>query len=749
MAFAGDKYGDVRFRLNSSEKGTQTIDDPINWDDSEREYTRNKDFQGIFSKISNNLEFAKRGFRYLLDLYQGWGINPDIRLTKEVKDPNRADERWTVIEMGFPNLSTFQYNDNNRVAQVKFDEEPFWQKINNRKNEKYDLGITTTPDGVDIGQLPTRSLIAHGREILLNSYFEIDPLFQNEFLVHMPTFGEGRRTANKGLPFKFISNSDQTNLTNVQDSGIVNGHTADQNGTGISEFLLVSDSEKRGLRISMEFSFTITRVNADDTRNELLNIYFRKYDGGDALNLVLDSLLLSIPDPQQKIGQRFRLTHSVTLDLRVGESLAYVIQTSTRGRRGFIITRRFSLDCTLGNLGGFLRVVEDSFFPATVHQVVLPHEKFDRLTTILTGETNAFYSEYFGRRDLGYANDGPGAFLACASGFQIRGFPRVVNAGEEEERITQYKTSFNDAFRSYHSNDPLVVLLENSDNTRRLRIEPLSFAYQKFSNIDLKAFGEFLLITDVERKVDERRIYSTVELGSKIGGTDYEEAFGLDEFNGMAEARTVINKVENTYSAIADYRKDSYGHEFARRQQFSSNPDADTRYDESIFMLDCIQERGDTLRLRLWRDDFEVVPRGIYSVETAFNLNLSPGNALLRHGPFINAGLLKNPGDFITLTATNANTGLVTKKANQPEISENGNILNSDLGRPFYIPELLEFNAPVDTPLIQAIEGVNGEEVANVYGFMIMETRNGFEQVYIDSVKISDNGKFICTKAWI
>ena len=744
MAFAGDEYGDVRFTLSTIEKGTEIIDDPRNWDDSEREYTRNRDFQGIFSKISNNLEFTKRGFRYLTDLYNGWGVNPDIRLIKEVKDPNRADEQWTVVEQGFPNLSSFQWNDEERVAQVKFDEEPFWQKINNRKNEKYDLATTVTPDGITIGDLPTQTLNAHGREILLNSYFRIDPQFQDSFVSDMQeTTTIGVVTSNKGLPFKVIANSDQANLNNVLDSQGPGAFNT-ENGTGLSEFFLISDVEKRNVRIDMRFSFTLSNVNAQETGSELLEFSFRTYENGSDLDLKTNESLLRIEFPQNFVGREYTINFSRTLDIAVGESLAFIVQSAAISF-GFNDTQ---LDCTLSNLSGFLRVTEDSFFPPSQHEVLLPFEKFDRLTTILTGEENAFYSEYFGRTEIGYEENGPGAYKACATGFQVRGFPRVVNPGEDEERIIQYKTSFNEAFNSYHSDDPLVAFLENSGTSRRLRIEPLSFAYQKFKNIELKAFGEFLLITNLDRKVDESRIYSTIELGSKIGGTDYEEAFGLDEFNGMTEARTVINKVENKYSAVSDYRKDAYGHEFARRQQFDANPDADTRYDESIFMLDCIRI-GSQLRLRLWQDDFESAPTGIYSVDTAFNLNLSPANALLRHGPFINAGLLKNQGDFVTLTATNANSGLTTKKVGQQALIENGNIPNSILGRPFYLPEVLEFNAPVDTALIQAIEGLNEDQVANIYGFMQIQTRNGFEQVYIDSVKISDDGKFVCTKAWV
>lgn len=746
MGFAGDSHGDVRFTIYSEEKGSQVIEDPKNWDESEREYTRNSEFNGIFSKISNSLEFAKSGFKYLLDLYIGWGINPDIKLTKEVKNPNLASEDWTIVEEGYPNLSTFSYNEENRLAKVKFDEEPFWQKINNRKKEKYDLGVDTSPDDIYLGELPTRTMYAHGRKILLNSYFEIDPVQQPKWDLHMRTFGSNQvRTTNKGLPFKIIANSDQENITNTSDNNSSDGYSDDQNGSGTSEFFLSSDVNKFGVKFKMTFTFTLTRVFADDTENESLNFFFRRYNNADQLDLAESTTILSIANPQNKVGETFTISHEVETDIAIGDSFAYIAQGQA-DRDGFL--HNFSLDCDLSNLEGSLQVIEDSAFPVTQHEVLLPFEKFDRLTTILTGEENKFYSEYFGRTELGYDEDGEGAYKVCATGYQVRGFPRLVNEGTDEERITQYNTSFTEAFTSYNSDNPLAVIIENSGTGRRLRIEPLSFVYQKFSNIQLKNSNEFLLVTNLERKVDMKRIYSHVEFGSKNGGTDYEEAFGLDEYNGKTEGRTVINKVENTYTAISDYRKDSYGHEFCRRQQFSEDPDADTRYDEHIFMLDCIFENN-TIRLKLWSDDFEEEPTGIYSPETAFNLNMSPANALMRHSAFINAGLQKNQEDFITLTSSNANSSLVTKKSGQSYLPESGDISNSELLRPFYIPELLEFDCPIDIDLLKSIEGLNSENIANVYGFMVMKTRSGFEQVYIDSVKISDGGKFVCTKAWL
>ena len=62
-------------------------------------------------------------------------------------------------------------------------------------------------------------------------------------------------------------------------------------------------------------------------------------------------------------------------------------------------------------------------FPATKAKALKPHELFERLIHIITGEKNAFYSDYFGRKDLGYEKDGEGAYLSVLNGLMIRGFP--------------------------------------------------------------------------------------------------------------------------------------------------------------------------------------------------------------------------------------------------------------------------------------------------------------------------------------
>jgi hypothetical protein len=43
----------------------------------------------------------------------------------------------------------------------------------------------------------------------------------------------------------------------------------------------------------------------------------------------------------------------------------------------------------------------------------------------LLTKKKVFYSDYFGRIDLGYSQDGPGAYIGMTHGFAVRGFTKL------------------------------------------------------------------------------------------------------------------------------------------------------------------------------------------------------------------------------------------------------------------------------------------------------------------------------------
>jgi hypothetical protein len=237
-------------------------------------------------------------------------------------------------------------------------------------------------------------------------------------------------------------------------------------------------------------------------------------------------------------------------------------------------------------------------------------------------------------------------------------------------------------------------------------------------------------------------------------GKDYPT---IKDLKKLSSKINNINKIKETYEAIAKYRADSYGMEFARRLPIDKYGTEDSKYDSSIWFIDMKKGLNEVFNQRLWADDFEEQPTGIFSPETAQNLRLSPLNMLLRHGWAIGAGLVKYPLDYIRYGSSIANSGMTTKlKASEYPIyggvarAENGNIQNDDLEKARMDGEIVEFEYQVDNDLLQKVRGktvILGKEVSNFYGLVSFKNEDGIiEEGYLKKLSPNGTGKWTLMK---
>ena len=272
--------------------------------------------------------------------------------------------------------------------------------------------------------------------------------------------------------------------------------------------------------------------------------------------------------------------------------------------------------------------------------VILPFELFNRLLQKITGRTdNVLISDYFGRTDLGYSKDGDGAYLAIASGFAARGFI---------DKNTS--TSWTEAIESYMVAANVSYTIEKKGYSEYVRIEPLEYFFTQRKILLPK------VIDDVKLAVANEYTYSAIEIGYEKGGDEYEEAVGLDEFNGKHVYTTPLLKTDGKFEKLSKYRADMTGFEFARRKPQSLFGTEDTSYDNDIFLLDLKKSDGDNLIQRKWQDDYLVEPKNIYSPETATNLRISPKELLKKHGWFIKNCLNAYGEDYIRFGSSIGNS---------------------------------------------------------------------------------------------
>ena len=350
---------------------------------------------------------------------------------------------------------------------------------------------------------------------------------------------------------------------------------------------------------------------------------------------------------------------------------------------------------------------------------------------IITGKKKAFYSEFFGRKDLGYANNGDFANVAFSLGFWIRQFFDKNLQFSLSDYLETANAIFNTGFG-----------IEMINGKETLVLEDLKYFFQEEIGIVLPN-----QVSNVEREVATEFYNSSIEVGYEKPDGDilYQEAMGLDEYNGKRGFTQPITRVDTTFKKISKARADRYGIEFARRKPKESFPEQDTRYDSSAFLFDLIDEIGQ-FRERLWQDDYETAPTGVYSPETATNLRLTPFRNLERHGWFFGSGLQKFQTDKIRFSNSTLKSKLTTKKTSEVARSENGDILVSDLQRPRFIPEWVTFDYKVDFAINEMVYGktnANGRMIPNYYFKIQFINELGLtEYGYLFELKPNKEGKW-------
>lgn len=750
MSNLNQSYFDrVRFILQNDNLGSLIIEEPIGWNNDEKELARHKDYHGIFPKFSNNLKFKGQAKDYLQTLYDVYGINAQVRLVKDEKHP-KTDE-WTRSYFGYLDMSTRQV-ENNTIA-LKFNSGGLEAELKSRESEAVEITRTTTLDSNTLSPLSVNQVELDGRRIFLKSIWETDSSNNSAFLGVYSNDGNTRSKAT-GFPLKLINRSHEE-----AHSVIPQSYGSDGNGsTGM--MMLATFDRNRTIRLhGQDFSF-LPIITESDWSWAYFKISLVVYENvinynvkerrtlfwadtnpnGTGVTTSLYNFQRISPADESvlNVGARFGFDFDETLNVGPGESVALEILIKADLRNFTTSRARYYVSIT--EMTGVITVEEDSFFEKSISNCVLPHEVAERLIEVYTNK-KVLKSDALGRTDIGYQTDGKASLVGLSHGFWVRQFD---NSDEVFRPLTTSLKEFMESFSATHN---LGLGIENDGFKEFVRIEELGYFYNRNTTIKLPN-----QVKNVKRSEAVDYYYSSLELGFEKGG-DYEEAFGLVEYNGKTKFATAIKVLRNAYSKLSKYRGDSYGAEFARRKPKLTHGTEDTRYDSDVFQFDMKRDSLSTIfKLRKWQDDFEQAPTGTFSPDTAYNLRLSPFNSLLRHGWVIASGLTKYLSDYVRYTSSSANSSLYTKLIGGNEYAENGNIINAELGRPRYIPEFIEFEHEVTFDINQQLNGhkiILGKKIPNIYGCVEFTNENGEqEKGFLMNLKPNGKGQWKLLKAY-
>lgn len=732
-------YKKYSYSLRSA-LGVLYISDPIGWNEDNKIFKRSTESHGMFINLSNKLEFYvgddlnDGGYNYLKEVYKTYGINAVVLLVKEENVSGILKE----VYRGYFDFSTYN-SDNNKIS-IMFNESGLYEKIKARNTEELEVDRLTTMDGGVLEELKTEILSLEGRKILIIDELNVTTS-SNESIIGVVTDGSVKiskevsyvtiKRPYAGIVIPLTMKTEQAgNVQTIYDYECPASDSSWGYGNASSTASMFYDESLNDKILTVDIDLDINLISHNHLYGNVhqFRVSIVKYGGALGLEYISEEILISKISPADNTNYKYEVS-SKKINILTGESLSLVI----RSHHNTDTSPLFSIN------KANIKIYDETYYEATQAKCIMPFEALDRIINIITNEPKRLKSNALGRTDIGYNQDGIASLNGLTNGFWLREF--------NTSKIT---TSFQDFVDSYKSTWQLSYGIEKIGFDEIIRMEHISHFYQNVVTIKLKDNPGI-----INRKCAKDYFYSSVEIGySQPSGTIlYEEALGLDEYNIKNNFTTAITRIQNKFTSVSKYRADSYGTEFARRKPKAKFPEEDTRYDLSVMILDLKRGIGNIFQQRKWSDDF-VVPTpfnkfttGIYSPETATNLRLSPMNTLLRWGFWLKGGFMKNLSEYVRYSSSNGNSSLITEinEVGGVPRAENGNVLNSDLDKNLYNPEIISFEYPITNEIMKSVTGttiVDGETIMNYYGLVEFLNEDGdYEYGFLLNLEPNGNGK--------
>lgn len=732
-------YDRVRYILRNINFDDQTIIEPEGWTSDDMEFERSKTYHGIFPQFSNNLKFVLDGAQYINLVRDLYGVNERIKLIREERNPK--NDVWDETYFGFLDLATWESEDGK--VSCKFNSAGIEQALKVRESDMFEIDRISTEGGYPLEALNPITVAIDGREVFLKSKFYVKEEQATVELTNSTSVGNTRGST-AGVPL-FLSSQSHENAQSVLPGGNSGDNSLDRTGNGeVSNMFFAVSDRKRTLKIKFTLQFYVSFANFQDVSNFKFWVRMAQY-GNSNDYLIKNNDFLFMKDNFEDLDNRqFSISYDKTIIIDAGDSLSLAFDQNYDGRDGhdskltIIISGIKCTDFTID---------EDSFFEKSTTKSILIFELFERLLSICTNQQKSLRSNLLGRTDIGYQNDGKWSLIGFTHGFWIRGFDKLPIPSEVPKVENLYKpltTSFKEAYEAANSVLNIGVGIEKEGNREILRIEELSYFYNR--NVTIRLPNQ---VKKVKRNEASDFNFSSLQFGYEKGG-DYEEAMGLDEPNTKSVFTTVINGIKNEFIKISKIRADNYGFEFARRKPVTLNNTEDSGYDNDIWFQDLKRGGTEVFLQRKWQDDFDKPPTGIFSPGTAFNLRLSPFNILIRHGWYFGAGFTKYLNEFVRYASSLANSKMTTKLIGKPEYTENGVIQNAELEKARFVCEQIEFEHICDYDVMKQVTGFNeiqGKTIRNVYGLVeFLNEFNEIERGFLINLKPTSEGKWVVLK---
>jgi hypothetical protein len=667
-----------KFELIDQDNNSTEISEPIGWDVSAIKVKRDKKYHGIFYEYTNDLEFIGNGYLLLRNLFETLGILANISLKISVQCAENLE--FEEVFTGKGNFSNFSIKEGNFCScTLNFEEQNESLTLFNNMDKKFDLF-----DGTDINEMTL-----HSKAIVLTSNF-----IQSSLSV--PTIAEYTTNELKTLfivpPIVINTDDLESAFEDLQTSPAESWGAVGKifKAKFTSDYTFTFDFNGQFQNFSSKqrnFNLQLTIQINGGTATPLINYGSKTSTGGGTITQAIDyndSFVLSLNE-NDEVKIAFVLANYTTIS-------------------GFPLTSNFITTFTNPS---FLNIEAITLTDSSTAKTVLIHEAFDKATEQLFG-ANKFKSDFFGRKDIGYLQNGCGSFTSLTNGLSVRKF-------EEKPFFTSFKALF-DAVQPVFNlgigfEDGLVV------------IEPVEYFYNRNEVVI-----QFNTIRSRVIEMQQDYIYNTIKIGYAKDGTEEgtDKANTLDGFATMREYNTPITQIKNEYLAVSSGIADHYAIEFTRRQQYKTTSTSDWKFDNDIFIIATkrtVDFDGIPSELNLAEKNENFIEvNNILSPETSYNLRLSPVRNLLLHNKQFSGAYCKLAGSKSTFASATKNYLMSTKLnslcSNNFEkqlLTENDDLIFNEeyntANKPLFEPYTVIFEAPLSWTNYKTIKSATNAEI--------------------------------------
>jgi hypothetical protein len=637
--------------------------DPLGWDSLGRTLERDMKTHGVMFSYSPKLKFIKDGRDFIASRYETLGIEANITLI--IYRKNEVTRYWDVYYTGRLNLTKLKVTPT--TAECNVDQTGFTQLFKNSQDIKQNISENGTLDiplhsrtikrvsnslinengvgNLNVGTHYVSLPIRANKENDLAELFEYDPGFSALDPVAFAKYNYllkegGQYTFNFTIQYTFTSSLDR--IWNVKwyiTTGKIGGYTTTQIGTT------------------------------------------QTVSGGSILNGAQSGVVNRTLQPEDEVYIYGVL--EVTSIIGSGSNTV-----------NFLTLFNPFLEPVVDGMLTAINITGLTTFPASVAKGVLLYEAFERvITKNLSVPTNRFRSNYFGRTDRGYAQDGEGAIRSIHSGKSIRGFNITDNP---------VYINFKDLLESFQAIDGIGVGIQYINGIETVVVEKLDYFYNptKICTIDF--------VRDIEKEVADELYYN--ELIFKYPEWNNEFVNNLDEFNSTREFVLPITQVKRRLQMMSAIIASGYTIEFVRRKPVTLGSTTDEDRDNFNFVVQLIRDGADYEPEK----NAGITISNVIDPATVYNARLSPMRCILRNGQMIRSGLFKRDSANINLAFGEGNTRLQTTLTGGTLVNET-TVPVASLGKPLWIPEFYSFKAPFKQEYQEALE-------ANPYGYIEFST---------------------------